>query len=347
MNSNIVQFGTFQGEEVNLYVLENEQGLRVKVMNYGATITSISVPSQAGERVELVCGFDTLEDYFSAAYLDNAPYFGCTVGRYASRIKDGKFTIKGKDYQVACNDGPNHLHGGLQGFDKRIWKADWGDQRENELRLQLFSPDMEEGYPGNVELVVSFKVDNNNTLTISYSGTTDHETPLSLTNHTYFNLSGFQDTILGHHAQILAGHHLKPDATNVPVGEVEALDGLPADLRKPQPLEQAIAQMQTGFEHYFLFDKPSGTLAKVADFEDPNSGRKLAIATTEPGMLFYTGYFTSDELSRNDQEHYGRFKGFCCETHRYPNGPNIPGSPGSTLHPGEQYDSTTTYHFTF
>ncbi|MBX2875235.1 MAG: galactose mutarotase [Saprospiraceae bacterium] len=348
MNSTIIPFGKLHEEEVSLYVLENKQGLQVKIMNYGATITSISVPDQQGGRVELACGFDTFEEYFSEAYLKNAPYFGCTVGRYASRIKDGKFTINGKNYQVACNDGPNHLHGGVQGFDKRIWTAEWiMDQGREGVSMRLSSPAMEEGYPGHLEVEVFFRLGDNNTLTISYEGTTDEETPLSLTNHTYFNLSGFQDTILRHQAQVSAGHHLKPDETNVPVGALEALDGLAADLRKRKPLQQAIAQMETGFEHYFLFDKGAGELAEVASFEDPHSGRKLAIATTEPGMLFYTGYFTSDELKRSETERYGRFRGFCCETHRYPNGPNIPGSPGSTLSPGEHYQSTTTYHFSF
>ena len=348
MNANIIPFGIFQGEEVQLYSLENDHGLRLKVMNYGATITSISVPDQAGGRVELACGFESLEDYFSEAYLKNAPYFGCTVGRYSSRIKDGRFSIQGKTYQVACNDGPNHLHGGLSGFDKRIWAADWmPDQTGNGVSMRLSSPDMEEGYPGNVNVEVTFSLDNNNTLAIQYWATTDHETPLSLTNHTYFNLSGFQDDILGHHAQVWAGRHLEPDFTNVPVGDVESLDGLAADLRRTIPLKEAIAQIETGFEHYFLFDKPIGELGQVATFLDPKSGRQLSIATTEPGMLFYTGYFTSDELQRNEHERYGRFRGFCCETHRYPNGPNIPGSPASILRPGETYQSTTNYHFTF
>lgn len=348
MNSNTIRFGAHQGEAVNVYLLENEQGLRVKIMNYGATITSISVPDPQGGRIELACGFDRFEDYFSADYLQNAPYFGCTVGRYSSRIKDGEFTIQGKTYQVACNDGSNHLHGGVKGFDKRIWKAEWSDDSDGiGICMRLSSPSLEEGYPGNVEVEVLFSLDNNNTLTIAYKGITDQETPLSLTNHTYFNLSGFQENILQHQAQVRAGRHLKPDETNVPVGEIEALDGLAADLRTSIPLQQAIAQMETGFEHYFLFDKPLGELAEVAAFEDPHSGRKLVISTTEPGMLFYTGYFTSNELKRSKTERYGRFKGFCCETHRYPNGPNIPGSPGSLLSPGETYQSTTAYHFSF
>lgn len=342
------KFGNVEGEEVTLYTLENEAGMQLKIMDYGATITSISIPGEAGQRVELACGFDRLEDYFSDAYRSNAPYFGCTIGRYSSRIKDGQFSVNGQIYGVICNDGPNHLHGGLQGFDKRIWTAN-PIQEEGTLgvEMKLKSDHLEEGYPGNLEVMVLFSLNDHNELTIRYSAVTDQETPLSLTNHTYFNLSGFAQNILGHEAEVWASQHLKPDATNVPVGELEALDGLPADLRGGVLLQDAVAKMETGFEHYFLFDKPLWELERVASFKDAVSGRTLEISTTEPGMLFYTGYFTSDALRRNETERYGRFRGFCCETHRYPNGPNIPGSPHSLLKPDERYDSTTIYKLSF
>ncbi|MEM6830839.1 MAG: aldose epimerase family protein [Bacteroidota bacterium] len=285
-----------------------------------------------------------MEGYFSDAYLNNAPYFGCTVGRYSSRIKDGKFEIGGQQYTVAVNDGPNHLHGGLVGFNKQIWNAEEVEEKGAVgVRMSRKSPDMEEGYPGNVEVSVTFLLTNDNELTISYEAETDKPTPLSLTNHSYFNLSGFKQTIENHKAQVSAKSHLKPDGTNVPVGEIEDLSGGAADLSKGKRFKEAFSELETGFEHYFLFDKDAWQLEKVAEFEDEESGRKLEISTTEPGMLFYSGYFTSDELKRENGDQYGRYRGFCCETHRYPNGPNIADSPKSVTKPGEKYTSKTVY----
>ena len=336
MTSKITNFGSHQGQDIQLYSLENEKGMAVKITNYGATITSISVPDPDKSRVDLVCGFDMLEGYFSEEYQANAPYFGCTVGRYSSRIKDGRFEINGKEFTVACNDGPNHLHGGITGFNKKVWDAELTEDSDHAtIKMTMRSPHMDEGYPGNLEVSVLFSLDNNNALTISYEAVTDEETPVSLTNHTYFNLSGFAQTIEEHKATVFASRHLKADETNVPVGEIEALKGTAADLRAGILFKDAFAKLETGFEHYFLFDKELWKLDKVAEFVDTQSGRKLEVLTTEPGMLFYTGYFTSDKLQRESGDQYGRYRGFCCETHRYPNGPNIDNSPASVLKPGE------------
>lgn len=338
-------FGTYQGQDIEEYVVTNNNGLVVKVTNYGATITSIIVPGDKGD-CNLVCGFDALEGYFSEAYKNNAPYFGCTVGRYASRVKDGKFSLDGKEYTLAVNDGPNHLHGGLTGFDKKIWTArPIQNESEAGITMSLKSPHMEEGYPGNVEVKVTFKLNDKNELSMAYEGTTDRPTPLSLTNHTYFNLSGFKHTIENHKATIFSNRHLLPDETNVPLGQVEDLAGTAADLRQGKLFRDAFAGLETGFEHYFLFDKEFGRRTPVAEFEDVDSGRTLEIESTEPGMLFYTGYFTSPKLKRENGDQFGKFRGFCCETHRYPNGPNIPGSPGSITRPNEKYTSQTIYRF--
>lgn len=337
-------FGTFEGQEIHQFTLTNSSGMEVRLINYGATITSISLPGKKEEKIEIVCGFDTFAEYFQPEYLQNAPYFGCTVGRYASRIKDGTFHIAGKKYSVAINDGSNHLHGGIQGFDKRAWNAETQAQEGfQSVKMTLASKHLEEGYPGNVEMSVIFSLTNKNEIIIQYEGITDHTTPLSLTNHTYFNLSGFSETIKDHRAIIHSNSFLKPDETNVPIGEIEQVAGSSSDLRSEKKLGECFEDLETGFEHYYVFNKPMDQLAEVAVFTEPGSNRKLTILTTEPGALFYTGYFTSNRLQRRPGNTFGQFRGFCFETSRYPNGPNIPDSPGSLTQPGETYKSTTIF----
>ncbi len=344
MNGERTTFGSVEGKEVDLFVLSNQNGMKVKVTTYGATITSIILPDKNGDTVDIVCGFDTLEGYQTTEYKSNAPYFGCTVGRYASRIKNGKFQLGAAQYDLINNDGPNHLHGGKTGFDKRIWSA---SSIEGEgsvgVRMELFSPHLEEGYPGNVNVSVEFRLTPENAIIIDYAGSTDQVTPLSLTNHSYFNLSGFTETIENHTALVAASHHLKPDTTNVPIGEIESLKNLPCDLSIGKRFKDVFNKLATGFEHYFIFDKPLWELEKVAEFSEPDSNRKLEVFTSEPGMLFYSGYFTSDKLQRENGDQYGKFRGFCCETHRYPNGPNIAGSPGSLTTPEQPYKSQTIF----
>lgn len=337
------KIGLHNGQDIHQYTLQNSRGMEVKIIEYGATITAIHLPQAGGGKKNIVCGFDTLAGYFGAAYLQNAPYFGCTVGRYASRIKDGQFSIDGKAYTLAINNGSNHLHGGIEGFDKKVWQGEILAGEEAKLQMSLASNHLEEGYPGNVRIKVSFSLNDENELCIEYEGHTDQTTPLSLTNHTYFNLSGFKGTIENHHAKIHSTTILAPDATNVPVGEIATVQGTTADLQAGRLLGDCFQEMETGFEHYYLFDKPIDQLAKVAEFRDTQSGTQLEIRTTEPGALFYTGYFTSDELKRENGDQYGRYRGLCFETSRYPNGPNLADSPKSVTHPGEVYRSQTIF----
>ncbi|MEM6800069.1 MAG: aldose epimerase family protein [Bacteroidota bacterium] len=348
MKINRKVFGQIEEETIHQYILENDKGMIVKLMNYGACITSIKIPNQEGEHIDLVCGFDQLQGYFSSAYIQNAPYFGCTVGRYSSRIKDGTFELDGTTYELAVNDGSNHLHGGLAGFDKKVWKVE-EIEREGEvgIKMSLKSLHMEESYPGNVEGSVIFSLNNENELNIRYEGKTDQATPLSLTNHTYFNLSGFKQTIEAHQARIFSDTILEADETNVPIGNLANVVGSPLDLRSGKVLKEAFKELPTGFEHYYIFKQSENALAKVAEFEDIESGRKLEVYTTEPGMLFYTGYFTSGELARENGDQYGRYRAFCCETHRYPNGPNIPHSPNSITRPNSPYKSNTCFKFSW
>ncbi|MFD2257586.1 aldose epimerase family protein [Luteolibacter algae] len=339
-------FGSFNGTAADLYTLENDGGMTVKITNYGGIVTAISVPDKNGNSENIACGFDSLEGYFSDEYKANSPYFGCLVGRYAGRIKNGKFSANGKDYQVDTNDGPNHLHGGINALDKRLWEAEeFQSAGSVGLKLSITSPDGDNGYPGNLDVTVVYTLTNDNELSIDYSATCDKETPFAPTNHTYFNLSGFREKVLGHEARIISDRFLLPDDTNVPVGAEKNVASTVWDFNKAKPIGDVFEEEPKGFENYYVFSKSVGTFEKVAEFSEENSGRVMEVSSSEPGMLFYTGYYTSDSLKRNEQEVYGQFKGFCCETARYANGPNIEGSPGSMLRPGETFESRTVFKF--
>ncbi len=346
MKTNKTNFGTIENDVVSLYELSNENGVVVKIADYGATITSILTPDARGNSREITCGFENIDGYFSKAYKENAPYFGGTVGRCASRIHDGKFTLEGQEYTLVGNDRGNHLHGGTQGFDRRIWKAEEFIKKDTEvsLTMTLHSPDMEEGYPGNVNVKTTFTLNNENELIISYDAETDKATPISLTNHSYFNLSGFEETVHNHKVTIHSDAFLEGDDKGVPQGGKVSVAGRPEDFRQGKLFSEALDQMETGFDNYFLFDK-NFQMKKVASFEHADSGRAMDVLTTEPGMLFYSGYFTSDLLKRENGDQYGRYKAFCCETHRYPNSPNLKDAPKGITHPGEPYTSKTIFKF--
>jgi aldose 1-epimerase len=341
-------FGKLAGQDVDLFTLENDYGMTVKITNYGGIVTSMVIPDRDGQRSDIVCGFDTLDGYFSDAYQANAPYFGCIVGRYAGRIKDGRFTVDGKDYQVATNDGPNHLHGGIVGFDKRIWNAATAQESDAcVLTLSLTSVDGDEGYPGTLAVAVEYRLTQANELRIRYRAQADKATPLALTNHTYFNLNSFAGKILDHRAQITSDSYLVPDETNVPVGPEQAVAGTACDFNTAKPIGEAFTELPNGFEHYYVFGKTVESCDKVAVFTESTRGRSLEVETTEPGMLFYTGFYTSDDLKREDGTAFGQFKAFCCETAKYPNGPNIDGAPASILEPGQAYDETTVFRLSW
>ncbi len=337
-------FGRLEGRDVGLYTLENDNGVVAKITNYGGIITSLIVPDKNGQTADIVCGFDTLDGYFSEEYKSNSPYFGCIVGRYAARIKDGHFTVDGKEFQVATNDGPNHLHGGIKGFDKRLWDVEPVENDESVgVKLTLTSPDGEEGYPGNLSVTVLYSLNNDNELSVEYQAQTDKASPVSLTNHTYFSLNGFKDKILDHKAMVAADKFLVPDGTNVPVGDEQAVAGTVWDYNQAKPIGDAFAEEPKGFEHYYVFSKPLDSFEKAAEFAEGTSGRTLEIFSSEPGMLFYTGFYTSDNLKRQSGRQFGQFKAFCCETSKYPNGPNIEGAPDSILQPNDQYQSKTVF----
>ena len=339
-------FGNFEGEKVDLYTLQNSNGMLVKITNYGATVTSILIPDSKKELKEIACGFDTLEGYFSDDYKGNSPYFGCTVGRYCSQIKDAKFNLNGETYQLTANCGPNNLHGGSVGFDKRVWTVKSVNNEQSTITLTLLSKDMEEGFPGNVNVSVSYTLTEDNEIIIDYHASPDADTPLSLTNHTYFNLSGFSESVETHFAQVHTNKRLELDETGAATGNIVSVENQADDLRKGKRIGEAHKAMNDGFEHFYVFDKDE-TLKKVATVSEKNGKLTLDVFTTEPCMLLYTGKYTSDDLQRENGIKYGKYKGFCCETHRYPNGPNIANSPKSITKKGENYTSTTMFKFSF
>ncbi|WP_282121982.1 aldose epimerase family protein [Algibacter mikhailovii] len=334
-------FGNYQNQDIYLYTLSNDTGMELKITNYGATITSFIVPNKNGTLQNIVCGFDTLEGYFSDVYQGNSPYFGCTVGRYCSQIKDSKFTLNGETFQLADNCGDNNLHGGIVGFDKKIWQVENVDK--SSIKMTLQSKDLEEGFPGNVDVSVIFRLSNDNELCIDYTATPDADTPLSLTNHTYFNLSSFTETVENHIAQVNTDKRLAMDETGAATGEIVNLEGQVDDLRVGQRIGDVHDAMGDGFENFYIFDNPNEDLKHVASISSSDNGLTLDVSTTEPCMLLYTGKYTSNELARENGEQYGKYRGFCCETHRYQNGPNIPSSPKSITKAGETFKSKTVF----
>lgn len=340
-------FGRIKGQEISQYILSNDK-VKVKIINYGATITSIEVPDKKGNLISIACGFDELEDYFSEEYKANSPYFGCTVGRYCSQIKDAKFELEGITYKLADNCGPNNLHGGTIGFDKKIWNA-MPFEAENAVGVSftLTSKDLEEGFPGNVQAEVQMKLTRDNEIMLNYSATTDKATPLSMTNHTYFNLSGFKRSVEDFTVKVNTKELLEMDETGAATGVVKDVSGTIEDLRTGTEVKKVHAELGDGFEHFYVFENPHFKLIEVAEITDKVSGRSLEVRSTEPCMLFYTGKYTSDKLQRNANEKYGKYKGFCCETHRWQNGPNIKNAPGVIAIPEIPFKSKTIFKLNF
>ena len=342
-----LSFGTLPtGEDVLEYQMENRNGMRVSILNYGGIVQSIWVPDRDGELGDVALGFDELE-----AYLAKSPYFGCITGRYANRIAKGKFTLDGKTYTLATNNDVNHLHGGDKGFDKRVWNAKFTSPQSVELTYT--SPDGDQGYPGALTTKVTYTLTDDNALRIDYAATTDKPTVLNLTNHTYFNLSGAgRGTILDHLLTLKADRFNPTDATNIPTGELRPVAGTPFDFRQPTAIGQRIdlaneqLKVGQGYDHnYVLKDRRDGKLEeKIARVVDPESGRVLEVSTTEPGLQLYTGNFL-DGMEGKYGRHYVRRGAFCLEAQTFPDSPNQTSFPSPILRPGETYRQTTIYHF--
>lgn len=335
------------GDAVELFTLTNAQGMRVCIMTHGATIVSLETPDKNGTLADVVLGHDSAEEY-----VQQTPFFGCVAGRFANRIKDGKFTLDGEEYTLALNNGPNSLHGGLRGFDKVVWDAE-PIEGGNAVRMSYVSADGEEGFPGELKAVITYTLTDDNELKIDYSAETTQATPLNLTNHTYFNLAG-HDTgdATGQLMTINADTFLPTDATSIPYGEEAAVEGTPFDFRTPQAIGARIDDENEqlgfagGYDHNWCLNKETdGALTFCACAEDSASGRILKAFTTEPGVQFYTGNFLDGTLTGKGGCVYARRAGFCLETQHYPDSPNQPTFPNTILRPGEPFTSQTVYKF--
>lgn len=335
--------------DVHHIVLENASGVSVGITNYGATLTSIHLPSRDG-RIDDVClGYDSLGGYLNA--LENA-YFGCTVGRVANRIAAGRTSLDGSALELATNNHPNHLHGGSRGFDTRVWEL--AAREKDSVLLCYHSPDGEEGYPGNLRVSVRFRLDDSNALHIGYEAATDAPTLVNLTNHAYFNLRGSGD-ILGHELEIFADHFTPIDERLIPTGEVRAVQGTPFDFRKIKPIGRDIdtADPQLthagGYDHNWVLDAkgPSDSPKLAARAFEPSSGRSLEVWTTEPGIQFYSGNFLSPERTGKGRRPFIHRGGFCLETQHFPDASNHSHFPTIRLKPGDTFRSSTLYRFAF
>jgi len=338
---------TTDGKEVQLYTLTNAHGLKATISTYGGTVTSLQVPDKAGKLGNIVLGFDNVSGYQSPAFLKAGPYFGALIGRYGNRIKDGKFTLDGKEYTLAKNNGPNSLHGGLKGFDKVIWAAEPVASATDgqALKLTYLSKDGEEGYPGNLSVTVVYTLTDSDELKIDYTATTDKATPVNLTNHSYFNLGYGQDKdVLGHEVTLPADRYTVVDATLIPTGELKPVKGTPFDFTTPHTIGERIAQVPGGYDHNWVLNSASG-MHPAATVYEPTSGRTLEVTTTEPGVQFYTGNFLDGSLKGSDGVTYGKHYGFCLETQHFPDSPNQAKFPTTTLKPGDTLHSTTIYKF--
>ena len=336
------------GTPVDLYTLTNANGVEVKISNYGGIVVSLMVPDRNGTFEDVVLGFDTLQDY-----VEKSPYFGSIVGRYANRIAHGRFTLDGVEYTLAQNDGQNHLHGGIQGFDKVVWNAR-PVERDDAVGLELayLSEDGEEGYPGNMSVKVVYSLTDDDALEIEYSATTDRATVVNLTNHSYFNLAGqVSRDILGHEVTILADRFTPVDGTLIPTGELRNVEGTPLDFRRPVTVGARIEQdddqlrFGNGYDLNWVLDNPEGSLTLAARVYEPTTGRAMEVYTTEPGIQFYSGNFLDGTITGKGGVVYQRRFGLCLEAQHFPDSPNKPGFPPVVLRPGGEYKQTTVYKF--
>jgi aldose 1-epimerase len=335
---------TADGQTADLFTFTNAQGMEVQITNYGAIVTSIKTHDRNGNLGEVCLGFDSLD-----GYLQEHPYLGAIVGRVGNRIANGKFSLDGKEYTLAVNNGSNHLHGGLVGFDKKLWGVE--ELGQNYIRLSCVSPDGEEGYPGTLTTVVTYTLTPDNALQIDYVLNTDQPTVANLTNHAYFNLrDGGSSSVLDHELTIHADHFLPVDANQIPTGEIRPVLGTPLDFRASTAIgariDQADEQLQLGggYDHSFALGGEKGTLQDCAEVYEPVSGRVMEVQTTEPGVQFYSANFLNGQPGRGGIAYQKRFA-FCLETQHFPDSPNRPEFPSVVLRPGETYTSRTVYRF--
>ena len=339
------------GRRVELFTLTNPHGVEVRAMTYGAIITSIRTPDRNGTQADIALGFDSL-----SGYLAGSPYFGSVVGRYANRIAGGRFTLDGVTYHLARNNGPNSLHGGERGFDKVLWNAEpFQNDSAMGVTFRYESPDGEEGYPGTVRVQVSYTLTADNKLIVDYEATTDKATPINLSQHTYWNLHGEGRAGIVNHVLTLNASAFTPvDSTLIPTGQIASVAGTPFDFRRATAIGSRINESNEqlrfgrGYDHNWVIDQASqGSLVPAARLEDPVSGRRLDISTTEPGVQFYSGNFLDGSIKGKGGSSYGHRTGLCLETQHFPDSPNHANFPSTILRPGQRYQSRTEFVFSW
>jgi aldose 1-epimerase len=341
------KFGTTgDGTAVDVFTLRNTAGVEMRAITYGGIITSLKVPDRSGAMGDIVLGFDSLD-----GYLKGHPFFGAIVGRYGNRIGKGRFTLDGKTYALATNNGPNHLHGGLRGFDKFVWQAEPMSGRTG-LIFSRTSPDGEDGYPGTLSVRVSYELTDRNELIVEYHATSDKATPVNLTQHSYFNLAGDgAGDILQHRMLINADRYTPVDATLIPTGELAPVKGTPFDFTTATAIGARIGDSHPqlkngqGYDHNWVLNRSGVDLSLAARVVEPSTGRTLEVSTTEPGVQFYTGNFLDGKLTGKGGHVYQRRNGFCLETQHFPDSPNKPNFPSTIVKPGQEYSSKTVFTF--
>ncbi len=334
---------------MKILTLKNSNGITVNITDAGAAVQSLIVPDKNGKLEDIVLGFDSPEDYLTK----NSPYLGVIVGRYGNRLDEGKFSLKGKSYQVTINDGPNHLHGGVNGFSKKVWEAEKIKRDSGEtVKLVYQSEDMEEGYPGNLSLTVLYTLTQSNELRIDYEATTDRETILNPTHHSYFNLTGNpQSTILDHAVMINADRYTPVNKNLIPTGELASVEDTPLDFRKPLEVglriedENEQLKYAGGYDFNWVLNNYNGSVRKAASAFDNASGRFMEVLTDQPGIQFYSGNFLNGTVKGKGGIAYHRRCGLCFEAQHFPNSPNEKSFPSTALKPGEVYKQTTIYKF--
>jgi aldose 1-epimerase len=345
----IAPFGqTPDRKRVELYTLTNSRGMQVRAISYGAIIQAIRVPDRSGRVADVALGFDSLQ-----GYLTDSPYFGAIVGRYANRIARGRFTLGGRTYRLATNNGPNHLHGGLKGYDKVVWRGE-SFQRGDTVGVEFehTSPDGDEGYPGTVQVAVTYTLTPGNELIVEYAASADRPTPLNLSQHSYFNLAGEgSEDILKHELTIDADRYTPVDSTLIPTGALASVANTPFDFRRPTAIGARIEKNDPqlmygkGYDHNFVLNRTGPGLQHAVRVLDPKTGRTLEISTTEPGLQFYSGNFLDGTITGKAGHVYAHRSALVLETQHFPDSPNHPAFPSTILRPGKDYRSRTVFAF--
>jgi len=340
---------TRHNNKAYLFTLSNDNGMTVKITNYGGIITGIFIPDKNGKAENVVLGFDRLDDYVSEKYIDDGPYFGAIIGRVTNRIAGGRFTIDGTEYRIRSKNQLYSHHGGIEGFDKKLWEAETkSGGHEVSLVLRYLSRDMEEGYPGNLTVTVTYTLNNDNALIIDYAARTDKKTHVNLTNHAYFNLTACREDVLNHELIIHADQYTETDENFIPTGKLLPVKGTPLDFTEKHLIGERIRLQKhgNGYDHNYVLNDYHGQIRKAAEVTEAASGRKLEVYTTEPGMQLYTGNYLNGTF-RNRDIIFSKRMGVCFEAQHFPDSPNHPGFPSTLLAPGEIFHSETVFRFSW